>query len=105
MLRERAVVVAERSRDPPEHLVDRGRDLGVLALAEPADGRFEVGQRAVRAPGGEGNLGGLVQQLAVGGPCAARGTELQGELNTALKSVKDDGTYQELYDKYFPKSD
>ena len=32
-------------------------------------------------------------------------TELQGELNTALKSVKDDGTYQELYDKYFPKSD
>lgn len=30
---------------------------------------------------------------------------LQGELNTALKAVRDDGTYQELYDKYFPKSD
>ena len=29
---------------------------------------------------------------------------LQGELNTALKKVKDDGTYQKLYDKYFPKS-
>jgi polar amino acid transport system substrate-binding protein len=30
--------------------------------------------------------------------------DLQGELNTALKSVRDDGTYQEIYDKYFPKS-
>ena len=32
-------------------------------------------------------------------------TELQGQLNTALKPVKDDGTYDELYEKYFPKAE
>ena len=80
VLRQRPVVVAERSRDPAEHLVDRGRDLGVLALTEPTDGRLEVGERTVRPACGEGHLGRLVQELAVGRPRAARGPQLECEL-------------------------
>jgi polar amino acid transport system substrate-binding protein len=31
-------------------------------------------------------------------------TELQGEVNAGLKAVRDDGTYDEIYESYFPKS-
>ncbi|MCB0977395.1 MAG: transporter substrate-binding domain-containing protein [Acidimicrobiales bacterium] len=33
-----------------------------------------------------------------------KGSELQGELNTALKKVRDNGTYDKIYEKYFPKA-
>jgi polar amino acid transport system substrate-binding protein len=32
-----------------------------------------------------------------------KGSALKGELDTALKAVRDDGTYDDLYAKYFPK--
>lgn len=31
-------------------------------------------------------------------------TEVQGELNAGLKAAKDDGTYDEIYEKYFPNA-
>jgi hypothetical protein len=80
VLGERSVVVAEGARDPPQHLVDRRRDLGVLALSETADRGFEIGQRSIRAPRGERHLGRLVEQLAIDGPRAAGGAELERQL-------------------------
>ena len=35
---------------------------------------------------------------------AKDGTEVQGEVNDGLKTVKDDGTYDEIYEKYFPNA-
>ena len=80
VLGQRAVVVAERPRRAAEHLVDRRRDLRVLALPEAARGGLEVGQGPFRPAGGEGHLGGLEQEPPVGGAGAARRAQLEGQL-------------------------
>ena len=80
MLCERPIVIAEGAGDAPEHLVDRRRDLGVLALAEPAGGALEVGEGPIRAACRKGDLGGLVQELSVGRPRAAGRAELECQL-------------------------
>jgi hypothetical protein len=80
MLRQGAVVIAQRPRRAAQHLVDRGRDLRLLPLAETAGGGLEVGQRPVRAARGERHLGGLQEQPAIRRPGAAGCAQLERQL-------------------------